>query len=100
MRSKTNGWYWIGLLVMFAGLTFYASEKDLVELYHGYRNSEERLVELDDRIVELGQEKADLERKIVGLDTDPVVVEMAIRKNTGHVRKGETIFRVEIPLDE
>ena len=85
---------------MFAGLTFYASEKGLVGLYHGYRNSEERLVELDDRIVELGREKADLERKIVGLDTDPLVVEMAIRKNTGHVRKGETIFRVEIPSEE
>ncbi|MFP6598211.1 MAG: septum formation initiator family protein [Candidatus Hydrogenedentota bacterium] len=100
MRSKTNGWYWTGLLAMFAGLTFYASEKNLVELYHDYENSEKQLVELDGRIVELEVEKARLERKIVGLDTDPLIVEMAIRKNTGHIRKGETIFRVEVPSND
>lgn len=85
---------------MVAGLAFYASEKDLIGLYQGYQESEERLVVLDKQIVELEQEKAGLELKIVGLDTDPLVVETAIRKNTGHVREGETIYRVEIPADE
>mgnify|MGYP002530239336 CR=1 FL=1 len=83
---------------MFAGLTFYASERNLAGLYQGYQAGEMQLVELDVRIAELEQEKVRLERKIVGLDTDPLIVEVAIRKNTGHIRKGETIFRIEMPF--
>ena len=100
MTSNSNGWYWIGLLVIFAGMATYASEKNLITLYHSYQESEEQLVQLDDEIVQLKVQKAKLERKIKGLDTDPLVVEMAIRKNTGHVREGETIYRVEIPAEK
>jgi cell division protein FtsB len=100
MTSKSNGWYWIGLLVVFAGMATYASEKNLVGLYHGYQESEEELLQLDDEIVRLEAQKANLEHKIEGLDTDPIVVEMAIRRNTGHVREGETIYRVEIPAEK
>jgi cell division protein FtsB len=100
MRSSTNGWYWIGLLAIFAGLAFYASEKDLIGLYHGYEESESHLVELDEEIVSLEREKARLEQKIEGLDHDALVVETAIRMNTGHVREGETIYQVELPKDE
>jgi cell division protein FtsB len=85
---------------MFAGLAFYASEKDLIGLYYGHQGSEERLLNLERDIAELEVEKKQLERKISGLDTDPVLIEMAIRRNTGHVRKGETVYRVEIPATE
>ena len=86
--------------MIFAGMAMYASEKNLIGLYHSYQESEEQLIQLDEEIVQLENKKAKLERKIEGLDTDPLIVEMAIRKNTGHVREGETIYRVEIPAEK
>jgi cell division protein FtsB len=85
---------------MFAGLAFYASERDLIGLYYEYESSEQQLVILSEDIARLEQEKVRLDHKIVGLGFDPLIVETAVRKNTGQVREGETIYRVEIPVSD
>ena len=100
MAAKTNGWYWITLLALVAGLALYASERDLPSLYQSYTKSTQKLQALDDRAQGLERQKLQLEHNIMGLDTDSVIQESAIRKNTRHVRKGETIYRVELPTEK
>jgi cell division protein FtsB len=97
MRQSTNGWYWIGLLALVAGMAFYASERDLIGVHEDYKESEVHLQVLDEQVQALEIEKRQLERKVQGLGTDPLIVETEIRKATGRVRKGETVYRVELP---
>ena len=97
MKSQTNGWYWIALLAMLAGLAFYASEKDLIGVHEDYLESEIELEELDAQVHALEIEKAQHERKVYGINTDPLIAETEIRKATGHVREGETVYRVTLP---
>jgi len=82
---------------MFAGLALYASEKDLIGLYYSYESSEEQLVVLQDDIEGLELTKLQLERAVSGLDTVPLLRESAIRKNTGDVREGDTIYLIKLP---
>ena len=100
MAPRTNGLYWFTLLALMAGLALYASERDLPLLYQDYTQSTQKLQALEDDAQSLEREKLQLEHKIMGLDINSVVQESAIRKNTGHVRKGETIYRVELPNEK
>ena len=97
MAAKSTGWYWLSLLVLVAGLALYASERDLPGIYEGYSESKIELQTLGDKAQRLEREKVQLEHRIMGLDTDAVIQESAIRKSTGRVRKDEIIYRVELP---
>ena len=100
MAPKTNGWYWITLLAMMAGLALYASERNLPGLHDGYTKSSQQLQTLEETAQRLEREKLRLEHKIMGLDTDSVIQESAIRKNTKHIRKDETVFKVDLPNEQ
>lgn len=97
MKQQTNGWYWIALLALLAGMAYYASEKDLIGVHENYLESEVALEELDARVNALEIEKVQQEKKVRGLNTDPLIAETEIRKATGHVREGETVYRVTLP---
>ncbi|MFP6582974.1 MAG: hypothetical protein VCD00_10540 [Candidatus Hydrogenedentota bacterium] len=97
MKTKSNGWYWIGILALVAGLALYASKKNMVEVYLNYQQSEVDLQKLDTELHALEHEKLELERKVQGLGTDLLTVETTIRKDSGRVRKGETVYRIDLP---
>ena len=82
---------------MMAGLAFYASEKDLIGVHEDYLESEVQLEELDAQVHALELEIVRQERKVQGLNSDPLIAETEIRKTTGHVREGETVYRVTLP---
>lgn len=100
MAPRSKGWYWICLIALVAGLVLYASERDFPGLYEGYTESTLELETLGNHAERLERDKLKLEHKIMGLDTNSVVQESAIRKNTGHVRDGETIYHVELPKEK
>ena len=100
MAAKSNGWYWFSLLALVAGLALYASERDLPGLYEEHTESTLELQALEHDAQRLEREKVSLEHKIKGLDTDKVIQESAVRKTTGHVRDGETIYRIPLPNEK
>ena len=102
MPRCRNGGYWIGMAVVLLGLTAYANYHDLIGLYfgdQGYQDSERAVYDLELRLELLKAEEAALNSSIQGLDTDPLAMEEAIRGSEGFVRKGETIYWVEMPED-
>lgn len=99
MPRRRNGWYWIAMAVVVVGLTAYAGHHDLMGLYIGYQHSEREVDELELRLRSLKAEEAKLTRIVQRLDEDPLAMEAAIRGSKGFVRKGETVYRVEMPED-
>ena len=99
MPRHRNGWYWIGMAVVLVGLAAYASHHDLMGLYVGYQDSEREVNKLEVRLESLRAKEATLNSSVQKLDTDPLAMEAAIRRSKGFVRKGETVYRVEIPED-
>ena len=100
MPRRRNGWYWIAMAFVLLGLTAYANYHDLIGLYfgdQGYQHSEREVYELALRLESLKAEETALNSSVQGLDTDPLAMEAAIRRSKGFVRKGETVYRVEIP---
>ncbi len=99
MPRRGSGWYWIAMAVVLVGITAYARHHDLMGLYDGYQESEREVGELEVRLESLKIEETALNSSVHGLDTDPLAIEAAIRRSKGFVRKGETVYRVEIPED-
>ena len=99
MPRRKNASYWIAMAVVLVGLTAYAKYHDLMGLYIGYQHSEREVYDLELRLQSLKVEEAALNISVQGLDTDPLAMEAAIRGSKGFVRKGETVYRVEIPED-
>lgn len=100
MTPKKSGWYWLAIALLMVGLVLYASEHDLPGLYEDHTENTQQLQTLGEKAQRLEREKLQLEQKITGLNSNSVVQESAIRKNTGHVRQGETIYRVELPEEK
>ena len=99
MPRRRNGWYWIGMAIVLTSLTGYAKHHDLIGLYSDYQHSEREVYELALRLESLKAEEAALNSSVRGLDTDLLAMEAAIRSSKGFVRKGETVYRVEMPED-
>lgn len=99
MPRRSKGWYWLATALFAVGLTVYAKHHDLMGLYVGYQYSEREVRDLEVRLEVLKAEKAALNKSVQGLNADPLEMEAAIRGSKGLVRKGETVYRVEIPED-
>lgn len=99
MPRRGSGWYWISMAAVLLGITAYARYHDLTGLYVGYQDSEREVSRLEVRLESLRAKEATLNRSVQKLDTDPLAMEAAIRRSKGFVRKGETVYRVEIPED-
>ena len=87
------------MAAVLVGISAYARHHDLMGLYVGYQDSEREVSELKVRLESLRVQEAALNSSVQGLDTDPLAMEAAIRRSKGFVRKGETVYRVEIPED-
>ena len=100
MPRRSNGWYWLTMALFVVGLAVYATHHDLMGLYVGYQHSEHEVSDLEVRLELLKAERTELNSSVQGLDAaDPLEMEAAIRGSKGLVRKGETVYRVEIPED-
>ncbi len=99
MPRRSNGWYWLATALFAVGLATYAMHHDLMGLYVEYQHSQREVRDLEVRLESRKAEKAELNSSVQGLETDPLEMEAAIRGSKGLVRKGETVYRVEIPED-
>lgn len=97
MNSKGSGLYWITLCALMALMAVYAQRRDILGLYETYVHSEEQAQAFDSRLSRLEGEETQLRETVEDLDTDPLEVEAAIRRSKGLVRKGETVYRIEVP---
>jgi cell division protein FtsB len=97
MTGGHGNWYWIGLIILTGLLIAYAEYHDLPKLYTGYQESESDVTILEDRLEEVRISKEQLQTHVEELDENPLSVEAAVRENMGHVREGETVFRINLP---
>jgi cell division protein FtsB len=88
--------YAVAISLLVSAAYWYVGYRDLFGLYDAYRNGEIETENLQ-RKLEEDQAKAEtLEAHVAGLDTDPVELEAAMRKNKNVVREGEKIYRFEL----
>jgi len=75
---------------------WYVGYRDLPGLYNVYRNGELEAENLQ-RVLQEEEAKAELlEAHVAGLDSDPVELEAAMRRNQNVVRENETIHRFQL----
>lgn len=99
MAPKKRGWYWLALVAVLGLVATYAQRRDLYGLHQDYRDSQEHVYSLELQLDRLAEEEADLDKRVKNLDSNPLEMEAAIRRSKGLVRKGEKIYRVELPED-
>ncbi|MEK7794993.1 MAG: septum formation initiator family protein [Candidatus Hydrogenedentota bacterium] len=99
MRIRTGMWYWLALAFILGAVVFYAQQHDVFGLYDQYQESERAVQELDERLSAATAEEAVSREHVEHLERDPLEIEAAIRDGKGLVRDGETIYRVELPLE-
>jgi cell division protein FtsB len=97
MTGGHGNWYWIGLIILIGLLIAYAEYHDLPKLYTSYQESETDVTVLEQRLEDVKKTKDQLQTHVEELDENPLSVEAAVRENMGHVRKGETVYRIELP---
>ncbi len=99
MPRRSKGWYWLAMALFAVAIAAYAKHHDLLGLYAGYQHSEREVRDLEARLESLRDDEVALNTSVQGLNADPLAMERAIRGSKGLVRKGETVYRVEIPED-
>jgi cell division protein FtsB len=99
MHGFSRKTYWIALAVVLALCVAYAYQRDLYGLYRHRQSSEIRVRELRQELDELEQREQQLTERVNGLDSDPVEMEAAIRRNKNLVREGEKVYRIELEAD-
>ena len=88
--------YAVLLGLLGSGAYWYVGYRDLPGLYNVYRNGELE-AESAQRVLQEEKAKADeLEAHVAGLDSDPVELEAAMRRNKNVVREHETIHRFQL----
>ncbi len=88
--------YAVALGLLISAAYWYVGYRDLPGLYNVYRNGELETENLQ-RVLQEEEAKAEtLEAHVAGLNSDPVELEAAMRRNKNVVRKGEKITRFEL----
>jgi cell division protein FtsB len=100
LSQKSNGWYWIGILALMAGIVYYADAKDIIGVHEDYVQSEVKLETLSTEVEDLEEKKDTLNREIKKLGADSFSMEKRIRLDGERVRKDETVYRIELPENE
>ena len=96
MTGGHGNWYWIGLIILTGLLLGYAEYHDLPKLYTSHQESESDVTVLEQRLEDVKKNKEQLQTHVEELDENPLSVEAAVRENMGHVREGETVYRIEL----
>jgi len=95
MKRNDLTWYWLTLALVTALALAYVHFRDLGGRYQDYRRTEATVAAQRQQVELLRKTVADEERRALGMDTDPLEREAAIRRVKRLVRDGEIIFRVE-----
>ncbi len=88
--------YAVALGVLISATYWYVGYRDLPGLYNVYWNGELETENLQRVLLEEEAKAETLEAHVAGLDSDPVELEAAMRRNKNVVRKGERISRFEL----
>lgn len=95
MRGKNKLLYWTALLLLVGGVVAYAQHRALPKRYQDYQDSEERGRRMASRLEEFKAQKDRLFEQVQALDSHPLELEAAIRRDKGLVREGETVYRIQ-----
>jgi len=88
--------YAVALGLLLSGAYWYVGYRDLLGLHRTYQNGEVEVEDLQ-RLLHEDKAKAEtLKAHVAGLDSDPIELEAAMRRNKNVVREGEKIFRFEL----
>ena len=74
----------------------------MAKVYEDYQESRVQVEGLDERVQYLEVKKQKLEKVVEGLDSDTLTPELenTIREELKQVKKGETIYRIELDKTE
>lgn len=96
MSRKLTKKYWLALALLVTLLFAYAHQRDLPGRRLEHQRSRQAVTELGRQLETLHEREGHLRQRVKRLDTDPVEMEAAIRRNKNLVRKGETVYRIEL----
>ena len=91
--------YGFGAAAALCGSAALAYHHDLLGVYGGYQYSEEEVRVLQERLQQVKARNMELQRQKHELREESLELEAAIRESKGHVREGETVYRIEWPPD-
>ena len=97
MLEGTRSAYWLTFGVIAALIAGYAYKHDLQGRYMDYLESKHKVEEMRVQRDELKAQHDTLMRQAEDLEGDPVEIEASIRLNSNKVRRGERIYRIELP---
>ena len=93
-RTDYTG-YWLTLALITALALAYVDRRDLQGRYATYRQTVQTVKEQRQQVESLRETVANKERRVAGMDSDPLEQEANIRRVRRLVREGEIVFRVE-----
>lgn len=88
--------YAVALGALGSAAYWYVGYRDLAGLYNAYVSGEQESEGLRHTLDEEAAHAEQLEAHVAGLDSDPVELEAAARRNKNVVREGETIYRFDL----
>lgn len=81
--------------LLLSGAYSYAQYRGLESRYEEYLETQVLVQEKSDEVARLDREVAAEQRKVEGLENDPLEIEAAIRKISRNVRDGEIVYHLE-----
>jgi cell division protein FtsB len=99
MRRQSRWFYFLSLILAISLMYVYVQRRDLYGRYQQYQQERDEVKALRGQLDASSKEESRLKDHVVGLDKDPVEIEAAIRRSKHLVRDGETIYRVETPVN-
>jgi cell division protein FtsB len=99
MVRRSGIFYLLALLALVGGLVYYVHERDLESLHVQYQQTGQQVEALRKQVENRKIEEKRLQQRARDLQSDPVEMEAAIRQRKNLVRKGETVYRVELADD-
>lgn len=95
MDEKRESGYWLIVLLVIGLTALYANRHDLYAQYHKHLEGQAAVSEAQTQCAALEAQIDEARRLVKHLNSDPLEIEDAIRRNKNLVREGETIYRIQ-----
>lgn len=97
MQRSGKKWLVFAFVLVSGLLALYAYQRDLPGKYLSFQKSQSEVDALRSEKERLEEHSRLLQERVEQLNSDPVEIEAAIRRNRGLVREGEKVFQIELP---
>lgn len=92
----SHKWYFLSVLLVMALCVWYVKQRKLEERLEAHRQTQEEVQMLQAQVESLRLDVEQGKQRVRDLANDPVEQEAAIRRWSGKLREGETVFHVEL----